>query len=174
MGRERATDLQRLSIDPAIVEQRAACLREAGPALAEKVRRVFADDRQRLPSDADAALYDGFIGDGDKRLCAEVRATPPAALATRPFAFRDSRLQTMLFRYRARNWPDTLTHDERLRWDDYRRQRLSTESGWSEQSFATFQAELAQLRLAHAGDGGKLTLLDQIDAWTRAIEASLQ
>jgi exodeoxyribonuclease-1 len=171
----RTEDLARLSIDPQAVHRRAALLRDAGPALAEKVRRVYARSRPaRAPADVDAGLYDGFIGDGDKRRFSEVRATAPHMLGTREFGFSDARLPELLFRYRARNWPDTLTHDERRRWDDYRRQRLSPESGLSENSLAGFKSELAQLRVLHAGDGARLALLDQIDAWGRAIETSLQ
>ena len=60
------------------VKRRAQVLRDAGPALAEKVRRVFAGDaRARRRADVDASLYDGFIGDGDKRMFAAVRALPP-------------------------------------------------------------------------------------------------
>jgi exodeoxyribonuclease-1 len=44
----------------------------------------------------------------------------------------------------------------------------------SEQGLQGFHAELAQLRTAHAGDGARLALLDQIDAWARAIETTLQ
>jgi exodeoxyribonuclease-1 len=170
----READLQRLGIDPAVVEQRAARLREAGPALAEKVRRVFADDRERSPSDADASLYDGFIGDGDKRLCGEVRATPPQALATRPFGFRDPRLQALLFRYRARNWPDMLDAEDRRRWNEYRRQRLGVDSALSEYGFDSFRAELQLLRGLHVDDSARLALLDQLEAWGNTIESSLQ
>ena len=59
----------------------------------EKVRRVF----QRAadlppPDDPELALYGGgFLPDADKRLLAEVRATPPEQLATRAFPFRDPR-----------------------------------------------------------------------------------
>lgn len=170
----READLQRLCIDPAVVEQRAARLRAAGPALAEKVRRVFAGERERMPSDADASLYDGFIGDGDKRLCGDVRATPPPKLATRTFAFRDPRLAELLFRYRARNWPQTLNANEQQRWDDYRRQRLSVDSGLSEYCFDSFRTELKMQRELHARDGAKLALLDQLEAWGNDIEASLR
>ena len=170
----READLRRLCIDPAIVEQRAARLREVGPALAEKVRRVFVDDRERRASDADASLYDGFIGDGDKRLCGEVRATPPQALATRPFGFRDPRLQALLFRYRARNWPDMLDADDQQHWNDYRRQRLGADSGLSEYGFDSFRAELQLLRGLHVDDSARLALLDQLEAWGDTIESSLQ
>jgi exodeoxyribonuclease-1 len=142
--------------------------------LAEKVRRVFADDRERSPSDADASLYDGFIGDGDKRLCGEVRATPPQALATRPFGFRDPRLQALLFRYRARNWPDMLDAEDRQHWNDYRRQRFGADSGLSEYGFDSFRAELQLLRGLHVDDSARLALLDQLEAWGNTIESSLQ
>lgn len=170
----REPDFTRLAIDPAVVGQRAARLRAAGPALAEKVRRVFAAEQEREPADADAALYDGFIGDGDKRRCAEVRATPPSALGAREFGFQDPRLPELLFRYRARNWPDTLSAGERERWDAYRRGRLQQDSGLSELTLARFGEEIASLRDAHAGDDAKLALLDQLQAWGQGIETSLQ
>jgi exodeoxyribonuclease I len=171
----REDDLARLSIDAPAIHRRAAVLREAGASLAEKVRRVYARARpERERSDVDAGLYDGFVGDGDKRRFSEVRATAPHALAARDFGFADARMPELLFRYRARNWPGALTHGERQRWDDYRRTRLLSESGWSEQSLAGLRAELEQLRASHASDGAKLALLDQLDAWSREIETSLQ
>jgi exodeoxyribonuclease-1 len=90
------------------------------------------------------------------------------------FGFQDPRLPELLFRYRARNWPDSLNLAERSRWDEYRRLRLSRDSGLSEYSFDSFQAELAALRTANAGDGRKLALLDQVEAWARDLQHSLQ
>jgi exodeoxyribonuclease-1 len=170
----REEDFARLVIDPVETERRAARLRAVGPALAEKVRRVYATERAQTKRDVDASLYDGFVGDGDKRRFAEVRATMPEMLGTREFAFSDPRMPELLFRYRARNWPHTLTQVERQRWDDYRRQRVLAESGMSELSVAGFRAELTLLRSLHANDGMKLALLDQIDAWGSEIEHDLQ
>lgn len=169
----RAPDFERLHIDPEQVQARAALLRNAGPALAEKVRQVFASERDRTPPDVDASLYNGFMGDGDKRVFAEVRATPPLALGAKTFGFRDPRLPELLFRYRARNWPETLSTSERARWNDYRRLRLREARGLSEYTFETFRAEIAALRLAHAGNGTKQVLLDQLEAWGRHVEVSL-
>ena len=169
----RDADFGRLMIDPRQVAERAAMLREAGPALAEKVRQVFSTERDRVPSDVDASLYDSFMGDGDKRMFTEVRATPPLALGEKTFGFRDSRLPELLFRYRARNWPDTLSISERARWNDYRRLRLRDERGLSEYSFDTFRTEITALRSAHADDGAKQVLLDQLEAWASEVEASL-
>ena len=118
------------------MQQRADRLRAHGPAIAEKMRRVFARERPATPVDADAALYDGFIGDADKKLCAQVRGTPPHLLANAKFAFRDTRLAALLLRYRARNWPDSLLPSEQAQWDSYRRHRLLTDAGQSELTLA--------------------------------------
>ena len=169
----RDADFARLGIEPALVDARAERLRAVGPALAEKVRRVHAGEQAREPSDVDASLYDGFIGDGDKRRFAAVRATSPQALATREFGFQDARLAELLFRYRARNWPQSLDAAERARWDDYRRLRLHGGRALGEQDYAGFRAELDALRAENARDGHRLALLDQLDAWGQELVASL-
>ncbi|MBO9829129.1 exodeoxyribonuclease I [Xanthomonas sp. A2111] len=169
----READFARLRLDPAQLSAKAARLREAGPALAEKVRRVFASERATVPADVDASLYDGFLADGDKRAMAQVRATPPAQLAALEGQFRDPRLPELLFRYRARNWPQSLSIAEQARWDDYRRQRLQQDSGLSELNFDAFYAELAALRLAHPQDATKQALLDQLAAWGHDLQRSL-
>lgn len=169
----RGPDFDRLGIDPALAEARAARIRDAGPGLVEKVRQVFAVERERTPSDVDASLYDGFVGDGDKRLFPQVRSTPPEALGLAQFGFRDARLPEMLFRYRARNWPQTLSSEEWARWNDYRRARLCTEAGLSEYSFTRYAEEIATLRVLHVQDTAKQVLLDRLEAWGRDLAASL-
>ncbi len=165
----RTADFNRLGIDPDVVLARAAHLREVGPALAEKVRRVFAREMSPTPADADAALYDGFLQDADKRLQAQVRGTPAHQLASARFAFRDARLAALLPRYRARNWPETLLAEEQADWDAYRRHRLLENSGLSELTLAGFDARIAALRSEHAGASDKLALLAQLEAWGQAI-----
>ncbi len=169
----READFARLRIDPAQVEARVARLRAAGPALAEKIRRIYAATTAPAPTDVDGALYDGFLIDADKRKFPELRSTPPQVLGARDFGFQDPRLPELLFRYRARNWPDTLSSSERERWDAYRRMRLCEDRGLSEFTFDSHRAELAALRLAHASDGRALALLDQAQAWADALETSL-
>lgn len=170
----RTPDFERLGIDPAVVALRAEKLRVAGPALAEKVRRIYANESERGPVDADAALYDGFIGDGDKRKFAQVRGTLPEQLGHRDFGFQDPRLAELLFRYRARNWPDTLSAAEHERWNAYRRRRLIDDSGLSEATLGVFRTEIAALRAAHAEDGKKRELLDRLAAWGERIGTELE
>ena len=99
-------------------------LRPHAPQLAEKARQVYARQREGGPADVDASLYDGFLGQGDKPLLARVRSTAPHALAALETQFNDPRLPELLFRYRARNHPESLDAASRERWQAYRRQRL--------------------------------------------------
>ena len=169
----RAPDYQRLGIDADEIARRAEILRAAGPGLAEKVRRVFGGERAYDTPDVDASLYGGFLADGDRRRFPEIRSASPADLVGRDFGFKDARLPELLFRYRARNWRESLTADEHSRWDDYRRRRLGSDSGLSEHSFESFHAEIAALRITPTPDGRRQALLDQLQDWGRELEQSL-
>lgn len=169
----RDADFERLRIDPALAESRATQLRDAGPALAEKIRRIYADRAAPETLDVDGSLYDGFLSDGDRRKFPDVRSTAPSLLGRRDFAFQDARLPELLFRYRARNWPETLSTSEAQRWNDYRRMRLTQDPGLSEYTFDTHRAEIAALRAGHADDARALALLDRLQAWTHALESDL-
>lgn len=167
----RPADFARLGLDPAAAQARAARLRETA-GLAEKVRQVFAAGATREPADADAALYDGFPSDADKRLFPKVRGAPLAELPSFGPRFDDPRYAELLFRYRARNWPEALSADEQARWDDYRRTRLAAPSGLSEHDFTAYYAEIATLR-RERGTGPHQAWLDALEDWSRGIEREL-
>lgn len=87
------------------------------PEIREKVVEVFNQEWQGEQSrDPDLMLYSSFFGPGDKAAMEMVRATAPDLLGERSFSFSDARLPEMLFRYRARNWPHTLSEEEARRW----------------------------------------------------------
>jgi exodeoxyribonuclease-1 len=142
--------------------------------LAEKLRRVF----QRAstlppPEDPELALYGGgFLPDADKRLLAQVRATPPEQLGERAFPFRDARYPELLFRYRARNWPDTLGADERERWRQFCHDRLTRHTALTALTLDDYFARLAELRADPAAQG-KLALIDKLQAWGEQLALDL-
>ncbi|MEO8160815.1 MAG: exodeoxyribonuclease I [Arenimonas sp.] len=167
----RAADLERLGIDPVLAQARAARLR-AAPGLAEKVRRVFAGESHRDPADVDAALYDGFIGDGDKRAFARIRSSAPAQLRAFAAELKDPRLPELLLRYRARNWPESLDAGERAHWNAYRARRLHSDAGLSEYHFDSYRERIAALRIEHEV-GPAQALLDALEDWGRQLEADM-
>ncbi|WP_447785824.1 exodeoxyribonuclease I [Stenotrophomonas bentonitica] len=169
----RPADHARLGIDVATVDANAARVREAGPALVEKVRQVYGGERVATVSDVDASLYDGFLADGDKALMSRLRTSPPAELAGFAERLKDPRMPELLFRYRARNHRQTLDAGERGRWNDYRRQRLLGDAGLGEQTLPDFRAQLDTLALEHAADPAKLALLQHLRDWGTDLEQSL-
>ena len=79
--------------------------------------------------DVDEDLYGGFVGNDDRRLLQRLRGLPPQMLAEQRPAFADGRLTELLFRYRARNFPQTLTDAEQQQWHEYRAHRLHDGAG---------------------------------------------
>lgn len=94
------------------------------PELRDKLVEVFKQDAD-LPADSnpDYMLYQSFPSSGDKQKCEIVRQTPPEQLAHLALSFDDPKYQQLLFRYRARNWPQTLTADELAKWRTYCQRR---------------------------------------------------
>lgn len=85
---------------------------------------VFTRPAPAEPPDVDEDLYGGFIGPEDRRRLERLRALPPERLAERTPAFDDARLEELLFRYRARNFPATLDDAGQERWARHCRERL--------------------------------------------------
>ena len=92
-------------------------------------------------------------------------------MATAAFTFRDPRMQELLFRYRARNWPDTLGFDEQAHWHEYLRHRLRDEEGLGELTLPRYRAQIEALRQTHADDETILGLLDHLALWGDEREA---
>jgi exodeoxyribonuclease-1 len=145
----------------------------SAPGIATKVQQVFL--RAAAPpsaTDPELALYAGFMPDADRRLLRTVRSTPPEALGRTVFAFRDARCAELLFRYRARNWPQTLDDDETRRWIDYRRRRLDGTNDASALGFDAYFASIAHLRQDASADG-KHGLLDALEDWGHQLRRSV-
>jgi exodeoxyribonuclease-1 len=74
--------------------------------------------------DVDEDLYSGFLGNADRRRLNHLRSLSPAKLAAARDAFDDPRLEELVFRYRARNFPASLSLNEAARWEAHRVARL--------------------------------------------------
>ena len=136
--------------------------------LPEKLRRVFAVQHDNAAVDVELALYRGFPSDADRELLRDVRATPAGRLG-HEFPFRDPRYNELLFRYRARNWPDSLTAEEQERWHHFRRRRLHESGELTPATLDEYFAEIAQLRQVHAADPQRVPLLDALEQWGRQL-----
>lgn len=94
--------------------------------------------------DVDEDLYGGFVGNNDRRQLNVLRNLTPEKLAAAHVQFDDARLEECLFRYRARNFPNTLSAIESQRWQEHCRQRLLHGAN-SARNLSNFFNEIDQL-----------------------------
>ncbi len=96
------------------------------PVLLNKIVQVFSEETSMVEADPDFMIYNGgFFSDHDKDLMAMIRSVKTEDLARLDLPFRDQRLHEMYFRYRARNFRETLSEEELLRWERFRQERIS-------------------------------------------------
>jgi exodeoxyribonuclease-1 len=116
---------------------------------------VFARPLVNAP-DVDEDLYGGFVNNTDRKRLNQLRAMLPAELAFARIGFDDDRLAEMVFRYRARNFADTLSPDDMARWEAHRAARLLDGEGGAR----NVDALLAQIdTLSETADArGEVTL----------------
>ena len=157
-------------IDAARGERYSKTLKHAGDWL-ERVSLIHRERVFEPVEDPDRNLYGGgFFGDGDRERIARVRKASSSDLADLGLAFDDPRLPEMLFRYRARNWPETLSGDEARRWDEYRMERITAPGGGSSITLDEYRARLAKLIIDPGSDAGKRAVLSQLADWPELLD----
>ncbi|PKG57672.1 MULTISPECIES: exodeoxyribonuclease I [unclassified Shewanella] len=115
----------RLDIDKAFAREQYKKLRQH-PEIREKLVAVFDIESDRVITDPDLQLYSGgFFSRADKAKMEMIRNTKPVNLAALELSFDDERLPEMLFRYKARNYPETLDESELIRWREFCQPRLN-------------------------------------------------
>lgn len=96
--------------------------------LFEAIEIMDAGQQARLLDDdgeVDTRLYDGFVSDkADIQKMSVVRVASPDELKNLDVQFGDQRLQALLPLYKARNFPNTLTDEERAIWQQFRERKL--------------------------------------------------
>ena len=128
--------------------------------LKEKLAQVFTSEYPITTEDPDLMIYSGgFFSNRDKAAMTKIRAATPAALARLKPDCDDVRLPEMLFRYRARNFPSSLSPQETQDWLAFCRERLQTGQTGSAHAFDSFAAKLQSLQAVLGPDQPILTAL---------------
>ena len=117
-------------------------------------------------TDVEQDLYGGFIGQADRRRLLQLAALHPQELALARPGFDDERLPELLWRYRARNFPQTLDAREQQRWREHCAAMLIDGQGGArtaEQMFAEIDA------LSENADDRGEAILGALYDWAEAI-----
>jgi exodeoxyribonuclease-1 len=114
----------------------------------------------------DERLYEGFMNAGDTSTMKAARVAQPKELSELAGQFTDERLKSLLPLYKARNFPASLSDEERHAWEDFIQQKLlggGTESRLANY-FARLQA-LAEIKLP----GEQQYLLEELRLYGESI-----
>ncbi|MCB1694255.1 MAG: exodeoxyribonuclease I, partial [Pseudomonadales bacterium] len=165
----RTEDAARLDIDLEACRAHMKSLQQAS-GVVEKIQDAFARGEFARTDDPDLMLYQGdFFSNSDRARMAELRNAPPASLPGYGNEFEDPRVPEMLFRYRARNFPDSLSDVEMRRWIDYRRSR------WIENGRASATlSDIDRLLAEPAQEGKDKSCLVDLKSWIDVRLRALQ
>lgn len=136
--------------------------------LIRRLEEMYQRQRDFDKSDADSALYSGFINSNDRKLCNQVLSSSPAKLAGWTPEFKSARLQTLFPRYRARNWPETLSEEEQHQWQSFCRARLFDGEYDCSLTAEQFQQRLEELALEDLSERDQKAL-EQLVAWVQGF-----
>ena len=110
-------------------------------------------------SDVEGKLYDSFTPKSDQAKIRLVAAADSAGLADLHPNFTDERLDELLFRYKARQYPASLSESEEERWQRFRRAKL-------ERELPAYLSELSKLASSPAADQ---FILEELQLWAESI-----
>ena len=147
---------------------------QAIPDLNKKLTQVFSHNPFTPETDPDKSLYSGgFFSPDDKKRMDDLRELSETELASADFNFKDKRIPEMLFRYRARNYPDSLNNDENNRWNEYRTNRFTDNETKNNLSFEVYNNLLTERLEDDALDDNKRKVLHDLQEWGQLVTGSL-
>ncbi len=128
----------------------------------DKTAAAYAE-RDPYPSSADVEgkLYDGFMNNKDKVRIEVVRSAGEKYLVDFHPEFVDERMDELLLRYKARNFPKSLSEDEQKLWDKYRKDAFALK-------LPKYLQSLTKLAQENVSDENKQFLIQELQLWAEA------
>lgn len=161
---------ERLHIDVDLCMQHRELILQHIDEFAAKTTAIFQKSDFPEVSDPDGQLYSGgFFSRDDNQRMDTIRETPANKLAALHFNFDDARLEEMLFRYRARNFPETLSEEENKQWNIYRQDKFSNPAT-SHRTMNQFLAQIEAIQQAPDTVGSQLVVLENLLEYANSIK----
>ena len=140
----RKEDQQRLNINLTLCLKNAKKIKKA-PSLENKLSKVFTQTFEP-ETNPDVMIYSGFFKGNDKTTIDKIRNTPINKLAILKPHFKDKRLAEMFFRYKARNYPQILSPEEKQRWQKFCYDKLFNKKLGASLTVEEYRQQITQLK----------------------------
>lgn len=164
----------RLDLSAQVYTKNLKALQGIQDAFVPKVVEAFRilDKKRQVQFDGmeqgvDGQLYDGFFDRQNAPAMREVRTATEQTISSLDIIFQDSRLTSLLPLYKARNYPKSLSGEEREQWEEFRVSYLL--GGGSESRAARFFARLAELAAQPDVSANKQYLLEELQLYGQSI-----
>jgi exodeoxyribonuclease-1 len=149
---------ERLDLPLAKIQQNLQKLK-SNQAILDKIINIWREKPDFEPAkDVEGQLYDSFTPDADKPRVAKIPTLTPEELADFHPEFTDERLPELLFRYKARNFPQSLSESEQQKWQAHRAEKFAAQ-------IKTYLKDLQNLEKSHADP----FLLQELQLWAESI-----
>ncbi|CAH8206853.1 exodeoxyribonuclease I [Vibrio aestuarianus] len=157
-----AENAEKIGIDRTVCLQNLAVIKQH-PEIREKLVGLYSIEREYPANDdVDSQLYDGFFSPSDKAAMDIIRETDPVNLSALEISFSDKRIEPLLFRYRARNYPLTLSDEEQQRWAAHCRE-------YFENRIEEYSLNLENLVHTYESDEKKIAILKSVYHYVETI-----
>ena len=131
----RNEDWLRLKLDPDSHQKHIEIIKN-NPEFSRKIQQIYSKRYETTISDPELMIYSGgFFSRRDKQTMDQLRTLTPDMFNSANPIFSDDRLSKLWFRYKARNWPDTLNDHEKASWRSFCQERLHQGQPSAWQSF---------------------------------------
>ena len=168
MGVLTEENQQRLKIDLAEIQKNLDILRKS-PYFAENLRSAFErrgeafQDKNNVEKPApEARLFEGFVSRSDDIKIEAVRNSTDRELADFHPDFADERLTDLLLHYKARNFPKSLSSQEKELWEEYRVENL-------QKMIPNFMKEFQEIANNQNLNSQEEYILEEIKLWLENI-----
>ncbi len=159
----RPEDAQRTGVDCDLCMRNLETLRKA-PDIRNKLIELFSEPQVFAESDdVDTQIYNGFFSPSDRSTMDIIRETSPQNLPALELSFEDKRMKELFFRYKARNYPATLSYDEQQRWLQHRRDYFN------EERLTDYMQQIQQLLVEHQHDEKRCQQLKALINYARDL-----
>ena len=161
---------ERLGIDLARCRQNYAQIASI-QTLTELCQSVYKqEDSKPIPNNIDECLYaTDFPSDADKMLTTKVRASEPEQLIAFQGGFENEHYNSLLFRYRGRNFPFSLEEHEIRKWQQYLQMRFYENNKRECLSLQEYFVEIETLMSQFINVPDKLRILQALKQHGNAI-----
>ncbi|GLQ33403.1 exodeoxyribonuclease I [Litoribrevibacter albus] len=120
-------------------------------------------------TDVDRMIYSGFFPRRDKEAMDYIGRSDIEQLDPNAFSFQDIRCPELLFRCRARSYPDALTDEERMKWEQHKYRALMEQNYGAPRCLSNYPELLNKAHLEFQDRADAQFLLEELMLYAQSI-----